>query len=253
MEPIVAAGPPLDYSFKELKSCAELETEEPRGGRRRVEKDGARDSTAEVPASGPVSPVHDVALRSTGALCLAQTGLSDRSGTGPSGTLRAHSSPHTKRFIRKITQAVKLNNNFIESASTLPRYLDLVMHDPIRNLTWLDLSFNRLSKIEPELLTLVNLKALYLHGNFLSSLPSVERLRRLRQLISVTLNGNPFEKRRFYRVYVLGSLPQVKKLDHTSITEDEHLNAVLWYKNHMFRVDMRAKRAEEAYLDALSD
>ena len=31
---LVANGPPLDYSFKELRNCGELETEEPRSGQR---------------------------------------------------------------------------------------------------------------------------------------------------------------------------------------------------------------------------
>lgn len=31
---LVANGPPLDYSFKELRSCGELETEEPRSGQK---------------------------------------------------------------------------------------------------------------------------------------------------------------------------------------------------------------------------
>ena len=49
------------------------------------------------------------------------------------------------------------------------------MYAPDR-LEWLDLSYNYLEKIEDELLNFVNLKTLYLHGNYLSRLDEVKKL-----------------------------------------------------------------------------
>ena len=53
--------------------------------------------------------------------------------------------------------------------------LEHVMYAPDR-LEWLDLSYNYLEKIEDELLNFVNLKTLYLHGNYLSRLDEVKKL-----------------------------------------------------------------------------
>jgi Leucine-rich repeat (LRR) protein len=49
------------------------------------------------------------------------------------------------------------------------------MWEPSR-LEWLDLSYNFLVKIEPEILEFPNLKTLYLHGNFIASLEEVRKL-----------------------------------------------------------------------------
>merc|ERR1719499_336848 len=107
---------------------------------------------------------------------------------------------------------------------------------PIMSLMWLDLSFNQLVTIEPELMRFHNLKALYLHGNCIRSLPSIERLRRLPKLLSLTLNGNPIEANKIYRTYIVGALPMLRSLDHSTITEDERLGATVWFKAHMQRV-----------------
>jgi Leucine-rich repeat (LRR) protein len=59
-----------------------------------------------------------------------------------------------------------LNNNEIRTVVNLRTTLDYVMWNP-NNLEWLDLSYNYLEKIEPEILQFPNLKTLYLHGNYI--------------------------------------------------------------------------------------
>merc|ERR1719221_2591448 len=94
----------------------------------------------------------------------------------------------------------------IESVNDLPMALELVMDDPLRTCQWIDLSFNLIASIEPSMLQFQQLKALYLHGNLIKSLPSVERLKKLPKLISLTLNGNQIERALSYRMYVIGAL-----------------------------------------------
>ena len=48
-----------------------------------------------------------------------------------------------------------------------------------QNLEWLDLSYNYLERIEPEILNFPNLKTLYLHGNYISNLEEVRKLQDL--------------------------------------------------------------------------
>merc|ERR1712232_1239978 len=143
-----------------------------------------------------------------------------------------------------------MGNNFLETVQDLPMSLDFIMDDPLRNCWWIDLSFNQLRTIEPALLEFQQLKALYLHGNLIKSLPSAERLRKLPKLISLTLNGNPIECFPFYRRYVVGALPDLRTLDHSTITDDEVAAARDWFVAHEQRAKARRERLEEARLAA---
>lgn len=87
----------------------------------------------------------------------------------------------------------------------------------------------------------LNLKALYLHGNCIKSLASVDKLKKLQKLLSLTLNGNPIESTSIYRTYVIGAVPQIRSLDHSTITQDEVSNAAAWYKGHQERARKRAE------------
>mmetsp|Transcript_79298 Transcript_79298/g.236263 ORF Transcript_79298/g.236263 Transcript_79298/m.236263 type:complete len:234 (-) Transcript_79298:125-826(-) len=218
-EAIVAAGPPLDYSFKELRSCTEIETEAPRGSGRRPSRADADES------DGSASP--------------------EPGATKTSSPL----VPKLRCIIRNVTTSVKLNNNMLENIQGLPQVLEFAMPNPLLNLQWIDLAFNQLVTIEPELLRFMNLKALYLHGNCIRSLPSAERLRKLPKLMSLTLNGNPIEASKIYRTYVIGALPTLRSLDHSTITEDEQQNAVAWFKGHLQRLQKKREEQQFAALD----
>jgi Leucine-rich repeat (LRR) protein len=160
-------------------------------------------------------------------------------GAKPSGTQKP------RCVIRKITTAVKLNNNLLESVTGLPEALETCMSSPLVTLQWLDLSFNQLQGIEPILLRFLSLKALYLHGNCIRTLPSVERLKKLPKLLILTLNGNPIESSKIYRPYIIGSLPGLRALDHATITDDETQSAISWFKGHNQRAKERAERLRD--------
>jgi Leucine-rich repeat (LRR) protein len=77
--------------------------------------------------------------------------------------------------------SIFLNNNELRTTKGLRSILDSVMWNPER-LEWLDLSYNYLERIEPELLQFPYLKTLYLHGNYISSLEEVRKLQDLEYL-----------------------------------------------------------------------
>jgi len=234
----VASGPPLDYSFKDLKSCAEIEAKEPRSGfGRSGTEDAALDNTGEVNAAGTSSAVSPDAFTSA----LVPQALTTRTGVPP-GTRQ-------RFFVRVVTTSVRLNNNLLETVEGLPKSLESSLSDPLANILWLDLSFNMLHTVEPELLRFQSLKTLYLHGNRIKSMPAIERLRKLPSLLSLTLNGNPIESHRYYRHFTIGALPHVKTLDHTSITRDERVDANVWFSGHLLRLKKRRELAEEAAYD----
>ena len=130
---LVYAAPPLDFSFKELRACAQIETEEPRNSKRPQEEEKKEES---VP----------------------------------------------KMVIRRVMTSVKLNNNILEQLNGLANVLETAMSSPLQNLQWLDISFNSLTNVDPELLKFVHLKALYLHGNCIQKFGSVQRLQKLPKL-----------------------------------------------------------------------
>ncbi|PNG51686.1 Leucine-rich repeat-containing protein 48, partial [Tetrabaena socialis] len=106
------------------------------------------------------------------------------------------------------------------------------------NLTWLDLSFNRItaisgletltklvdlslfsnqiSKIE-NLDTLSNLNVLSLGNNQLAQLDHVMYLRQFKQLRLVNLAGNPICKDHDYRSYVLSHIKDLIYLDYRRV------------------------------------
>lgn len=234
-EPIVASGPPLDYSFKELRSCQEIETEDPRSGI--IKRPSHNQNQKEVDIT--IDPDEKFDEDDPGATMLGNApagGRSTASNGGGNGAPVPNgiSKPQGIR-IRKITTAVKLNNNLLETTACLPQSLEFAMSSPLVTLQWLDLSFNMLTTIEPPLLRFENLKALYLHGNCIRCLSSVERLCKLKKLISLTLNGNPIESSRSYRSYVIGCLRGIKSLDHSTVTEDETNGSISWYKGFLLR------------------
>jgi len=227
----------LDYSFKELRQCAEIETEEPRSG---IKRGSVEPKDTKVADAGAAAPP-DTTLPVPGA---------GASGAGPLGVpaKAAVPVPRQRFVVRTVTTTVKLNNNMLETLQGLSRALEFAVSNPLQNIQWLDLSWNQLTAIEPELLQFQNLKALYLHGNCIKSMPSCERLRKLPKLLSLTLNGNPIEASKVYRMYVIGALQNLRSLDHSTITEDEMRNACTWFKGHMIRLKQRQERAEEAAL-----
>jgi hypothetical protein len=69
------------------------------------------------------------------------------------------------------------------------------------------------------------LSILYLHGNSLGKLREVTRLASLKELRSLTLHGNEIEKEKDYRLFVIHTLPQLRKLDFVSVTPSEREQA----------------------------
>lgn len=213
----------------------EIETEEPRGGGKKkiLDKEnapGGENANAEAePEQKDGPPGGGAAAGAKGAVTQVRVGVAP-----------------SKNVVNRVTIAMKLNNNQIENLSSLPQALDSVMENALMNLQWIDLSHNHLTTIEPVLTKYTNLKAIYLHGNRIKCLPSVDRLRRLPKLISLTLNGNPIEACKIYRRFVIGALPNLRKIDHSTITDDELEASYAWYQMHLKRQSIRKEKMEEA-------
>ncbi|KAF6209877.1 hypothetical protein GE061_015630 [Apolygus lucorum] len=114
--------------------------------------------------------------------------------------------------------SLRLNNNYLDNINGIHATALQLLELP-EKLTWLDLSFNKLTSLAPELASLKSLKIIYLHGNHLVDLPSVLKpLKLLDGLYSLTLHGNPLEERKGYRNKVIATLPSLKSLDFNNVT-----------------------------------
>ncbi|XP_028655197.1 leucine rich repeat containing 51 isoform X2 [Erpetoichthys calabaricus] len=127
----------------------------------------------------------------------------------------------------------KCLNSVEEAMSEEPRAgLRPLLRSPegkdIKLLSWIDLSFNDLSTIEPVLTSFKDLKVLYLHGNGIPKMSEVDKLAVLPHLQNLTLHGNPIEGEKGYRNYVITVLPHLKNLDFSGVTKQERGMAKLW-------------------------
>ena len=153
---------------------------------------------------------------------------SPRKSSSPASSPRAADGrPRTARPLALMTTAIRLSNNQLPSIGGLrivlmARYLRSPSH-----LLWLDLSFNRLESVEPELLAFPNLQSLCLHGNRIRSMKAqLTALAQLTTLRKLTLHGNPIEKMPQYRQQLALALPGLRMLDFSALTRQEKDNAV---------------------------
>ncbi|KAM4702279.1 leucine-rich repeat-containing protein 51 isoform 1-T4 [Discoglossus pictus] len=135
-----------------------------------------------------------------------------------------------------LSHAVRLNNNTLTDLIGFGETISKLLSDPSQ-LSWIDLSFNDLSNIDPVLTTYRSLTALNIHGNSISHLSEVDKLASLPNLKSLTLHGNPVEAEKGYRWYVLSLLPQLKSLDFSAVTKQERVTAEMWR-----RMNVKPKR-----------
>ncbi|XP_053871906.1 leucine-rich repeat-containing protein 51 isoform X1 [Malaclemys terrapin pileata] len=126
-----------------------------------------------------------------------------------------------------LTQAVRLNNNTINELTDFASTMEQLLEYP-DELSWVDLSFNDLSTIDPVLTMYPDLRALNLHGNSIQSLGEVDKLAVLPRLRTLTLHGNPIEEEKGYRSYVLSVLPQLKSFDFSGVTKQDRSTATFW-------------------------
>lgn len=247
-----SSGKPLDFSFKELQTLDQLLFTDQRQGIRLPIKsqeemeEEKKEVTSLTAASGLVqkeeAPKVDIeendddthrkkrqeevlkgppapAISKILADNVTSVNAAKASGHGDQGQ-----SVIRKKMILKHTTCLILSYNYLESLNGLMEIMPKVMRNPL-NLGWIDISFNLIRTLTPELGALPNLKSLYLHCNYLLGLDEVAKLRNVEQLQAVTLHGNPIERLPGYRLQCIAVLPHtVKKLDSALITALERDN-----------------------------
>lgn len=126
---------------------------------------------------------------------------------------------------RYLTSSLWLSNNNFASLSGLDDLTKRFLEDPAE-LRWLDVAYNRVGDVDDELLKYKNLKILYLHGNLISDMKSIVKLRALVNLRTLTLHGNPIEQMPDYRRYIVAILPWITNLDFSPVIDAEKKRAL---------------------------
>ncbi|XP_018562248.1 leucine-rich repeat-containing protein 51-like [Anoplophora glabripennis] len=124
-----------------------------------------------------------------------------------------------KKFL---TRSIWLNNNRLTNTKNVDQFAQSVLEYP-DELGWIDFSFNFITEIDECILKFKKLKILYFHGNCISDLDEVFKLRPLMELRSITFHGNPIANHPRYRNYIVAVLPQIANLDFTPIVRNEKL------------------------------
>ena len=75
-----------------------------------------------------------------------------------------------------------------------------------------------------------------MHCNYIKDLKEILNLKDCKNLKSLTIHGNPVETINNFRIYIIGILPYIKKIDTVLVSKKERDNAYVWinsFKNVM--------------------
>ncbi|EFN86180.1 Leucine-rich repeat-containing protein 51 [Harpegnathos saltator] len=153
-------------------------------------------------------------------------------------TVRTRKAPTKTMKDRYVTSTLWLSNNLLNSMEGLQLLANKVLDYP-KHLSWLDLSFNEIDEIGKDIEQFPNLKILYLHGNKISNITDVLRLKKLLNLRSLTLHGNPVEDIPCYRNYVVHLLPQLQVFNFSPVIATEKKKALPVGFAKMIRPELR--------------
>jgi len=194
-------GPPLDYSFLEIRDIEELKTVLPLSGFRKQPPDTVVDQHGEAIANPLLTEWR-------------------RQKAPAEGT---------------VTQGLKLSNNQLSEVPYKSSYIFREIMEKPHHLRWIDLSFNNLTEIPAVLGFYAHLTTVYLHANQLQQPTDALVLAGLRELKALTMHGNPCEKADNYRLVVLAACVDLKKLDFASVTKADREKASMYAKSRKHR------------------
>ena len=118
------------------------------------------------------------------------------------------------------TTSLFLRYNKLRSVEGFLEITQQLLHGPrFEQLSWIDLSHNRLTQISKELQGLPQLKNLYLHVNFITNFKEFENLKEAKLLRTFTIHGNPIENYPEFRCLLTCILPTLQKIDSALLTK----------------------------------
>eukprot|EP00294_Goniomonas_avonlea_P012039 CAMPEP_0114564442 /NCGR_PEP_ID=MMETSP0114-20121206/13721_1 /TAXON_ID=31324 /ORGANISM="Goniomonas sp, Strain m" /LENGTH=197 /DNA_ID=CAMNT_0001750507 /DNA_START=131 /DNA_END=724 /DNA_ORIENTATION=+ len=153
--------------------------------------------------------------------------------------------PEKAAPVVQISNAVRLSNNLLENLNGFNHVMKEILYQPSM-LAWIDLSHNLLTEIPKGFAKYEHLNVIYLHANNIQKIKEVEKLSGLKKLRSITLHGNPIETQKFYRLTVIGILPNLRSLDFSVLTVLDRERAMMHKETQEKRRAAALERARDA-------
>lgn len=141
-----------------------------------------------------------------------------------------------KQKIKNITTGLLLGYNSIRELDGVQEVADKVMVDATENLQWLDLQHNFLVTLSEDITKLQNIKVLYLHCNYIFDLKEFIKLKKLENLTTLTVHGNPIVRIPNFRLHLIELFPKLRKLDTVLVTKEERNAANVWVNTFNLKV-----------------
>ncbi|GIL99222.1 hypothetical protein Vretimale_4453 [Volvox reticuliferus] len=223
----LAAGPPVDYSFKDLKTVLDLVMVEPTSGTARkpaLPPDGNPMEYLEALAAQDQARADSESLNMTSTAAASPLLIAAGNPGNGSGTPSVSNSSkrlltaqrssttspnHVAALGAKLnSNSLRLCNNHLLSLNGLSRVMRHVLDDPSQ-LVWL---------------------VLYYHGNNITNINDVLKLQALPKLNKLTLHGNPIAETKNYKNWVVAHLPNLRNMDFGTITKEERNKIETWFK-----------------------
>eukprot|EP00117_Sycon_ciliatum_P033129 scpid56768/ scgid25558/ Leucine-rich repeat-containing protein 51; Protein LRTOMT1 len=136
-----------------------------------------------------------------------------------------------EREVRRYkSDVLKLANNHIQKMTTFQFFIEAVVVEPLM-ITWLDLSFNSITKIPSYISLMKHLTIFYLHSNKVRNVRGLAHLQFCDKLLRFTMHCNPVCEKPLYRYKAIALLPRtVTSLDFSAVTKSEKAAAHTWYE-----------------------
>nr|XP_039255048.1 leucine-rich repeat-containing protein 51-like isoform X1 [Styela clava] len=208
------SGPPVDFTFRDLRAVTDICKVDPREGPNKYVK-----------------------------IEVKRKNENDEEPLFPDDNDKKNDEP--RQFYKYCSKAIKLGNNSLARLENFSSGLQAVLEDP-ESIEWIDLSFNDLTKIDNVILEYPNLKVLYLHANYIDDLKQVDKLAALPHLKTLTLHGNMIEGKKGYRQYVIMTIPQLQYFDFSRITKADRDKAQVWRKLKLIESTTHKKKPKAA-------
>jgi len=241
---------PVVYSFCKLTDLAQLADVVPRSGPKQVLERLEKDKVARVVAAAAAAAAKEEGVTTEASRAKLGEETEKKDLTAHDSAIQAKSldtvvesiatagqqmarlkNRNRKKAVElEIATALRLDNNELSNLKRLEQSIAPIVSRP-NMLCWLDLSFNKLTKLEPIVEACPGLKVLYLHVNLVSDVKEVDSLGDLTELTTLTLQGNPLEDslKPSYRYRVAAAVgPTLRKLDFSSLTVIEKDKARVW-------------------------
>lgn len=94
---------------------------------------------------------------------------------------------------------------------------------------------------------------MYLHGNKINNLLEIEKLKKLKNLTTLTLHGNPIENLVAFRHFILSRLPNLKTINFSGISKSDRQTALTWIKSNSKPVTIVNDESELKKISKKSD